>query len=477
MKTATGTWVRGLRVLLGSLLVTGLLIPITLRGRCSAQTDPGEALPSASEAVENPSTQPSQAPSEDFAPNVDANYQEQPPYTDLETDLPLSVLLTPLHWGGLSLLSFSAYEGANSNPHFEKVPLGRYVTSLSGLALYSAQFAGWRMNLQYRPFLWIASRGTFKSFAAVSFDLRTLRRVNSNWYWTVGDRLRYSPTHSTEQEAGFVAGSGGGVSIGNAFLSNGRNVLTNGAAATLTDRYSENSFVTFHSGLAFTRLSSYVGGELDANFPAQQAITSSSGVTWHDHYSLRNTLSMEYAYGTQIATNTSTANVYTHRASIGWNRKLSPSLGFSATAGPAWSIYNPSQGLKVSNRGRTTLHGSLALSKEFRGGGMVLAVGRSDSFTGIISDDFHNRYDFAVYRQINTRLQCSASASYVQQQMLNAHTTNGEVASVETQYFLSRNWAVFAQARYLKISGQVGITAPDTNAILGIRWTWTPENP
>ncbi len=65
------------------------------------------------------------------------------------------------------------------------------------------------MNLQYSPFLWISSRETLKDFAAASADIRTLRHINESWHWTLGDRLRYSPTHSTEETTGFVADPGG----------------------------------------------------------------------------------------------------------------------------------------------------------------------------------------------------------------------------------------------------------------------------
>jgi len=470
------------RIILGSASLAGVLTTLTLVKPSSAQTDASTAISKPGDFPESatPDVQPANvddsalAGVEEVAPSGDANIdQEQPPDTDLERGLPLTILLTPFHWGRLSLLSLTASQGYNSNPEFQRNPLGSWVTTISSLALYSAQFSGWRMNLQYQPFVWISSRRTLKNFAAASFDIRTLRHISGNWHWTLGDRLRYSPTHSTEQGKGFVADPGGGFSIGNAFLSSGRNVLVNGIVATLTDHYNENSTLTFHANQDYTRLSSYLGTQPDS-LPAQEAITFSTGATWRRHLGLKDTFSMEYVYRLQATTGTSVADVNSQTASAGWTHKLTPSLGVSAAVGPAWSIY---AGRENASHGRTTLHGSLALSKEFRKGGVVLAFARSDSFTGIISDSFHNRYDLTVHREFNTRLNCSATASYIQQQFSNARSTKGELAAAEVRYFLTRNWAAFAQVRYLDLVGNERILAPEKSAIVGFRWFWVPEKP
>jgi hypothetical protein len=407
----------------------------------------------------------------------DSSDEDESQDTALDTDLPITAWLSPLRWGNISLLSLTTSEGYNSNPNFARAPLGSSVSSINGLVVDSQQFAGWQMNLQYRPFVWISSRQTFKSFAAASMGLRTLRRIDSTWHWTVSDQLRYAPTHATEQSEGFVANPTGGFSIGNAFLSSGRNVFANGVAATLTDRYRENSSIIFHANQSFTSLSSYIGGiSADNNVPTQEAIAFSSGVTWRNHYSYNNTLTLGYNFRTQTSTAAQVAGVQSHNASVGWSHKFSPQFGISASGGPAWSIYG-GQNARTNRPVRTTLHGSLAISREFRRGSAVLSFSRSDGFTGIISNSFHNRYEASLHREISSRLHWSASASYVQQQILDARSTNGALFSTEGRYFLSRNIAVFGQVRYLKISGNERIVAPETNGVIGIRWAWVPEKP
>lgn len=474
-----------LRVFLRSASFAGLLTTLILVKSSSAQNGVTTAISEPEDQADPAATNvqlvgddlPQGNGSEDFAPNTGDIDKEQPPDTALDSGLPLTVFLTPFHWGRFSLLSVTASEGYNSNPQFQKTPLGASVTSISTLALYSAQFAGWRMNLQYQPFIWISSRQTLKDFAAASLDIRTLRRINNSWHWTFGDRFRYAPTHSTEQTSGFVADPGGGVSIGNAFLSTGRNVLVNGIAGTLTDRYNENSTLTFHANQDYSRLSSILGGQPSNQFPVQQAITFSSGVTWRHHLSLKDTISTEYTYRLQTSTGASAQNVSSNAASVGWDHKLTTRLGVSASFGPAWSGYAGQQKANTSSRERTTVHGSLSLFKEFTHGGVVLGFVRSDSFSGIISNGFHNRYDFTAHREFSSRLHCSAAASYIQQENSNARSTTGELITAELRYFLSHNWAVFTQVRYFDTARDQRALAPEKSAVVGFHWSWVPEKP
>lgn len=485
MEKVTDVVEQKLRLQLEPIFVAGLLIPLVLSAYCQGKSDPPPAWEGMEEvsqqslnSVQDTPPQDSDAqPDEDFAPHTEAGTDADQPPTDLGTGLPLHTLSTPFRWGNLSLLSFTTYEGYNSNPGYLRIPVSSYLTSMSGSVLYSSNFAGWQMSAQYLPFVWFSSRATIKSFSAASVDLRTLRRLNDNWRGTFVDRFRYAPSHSNEQTPGVVAEPGGGFTIGNAFLSSGRNVLANGAAATLTDRYSENSSFVFHANQSITRLSSYIGSQIADNLPAQDAITFTSGLTWRHHYSSSSTVSLDYNYLVQTSTGSVVAGVQTHSAGVGWSHKFGPTLGISASFGPAWSLYNRHQTMSRPSADRTTVHGSLALSKQFRHGGAVLSGARSDGFSGIISNSFQNRYDFTAFRQISTRLHCSASASYVQQQILNARNTDGELFSGETRYFLSHSWSLFGQVRYLKIAGSQRAMAPETNVIVGFRWVWSPQRP
>jgi hypothetical protein len=396
------------------------------------------------------------------------------PVTNLETGEPLDLLMTPFRVGRLSLLSATAYEGYNSNPEFQKIPVGTWLTAISGLVMYSAQPWGWKLYLQYQPFVWISPDRHFEDFAASALDLRKLHRINERWSWAAAERMRYAPTQSTAEGKGIVASPNGGFTIGNAFLSSGRNILVNAVSFTATDHYSENSSLIFHANQDYTRLSTYIGND-SQSFPEQQAIIYAAGATWRHHLNLKDTISLNYGFRAQTATAGENANF--HTASIGWDHKLSPTLGFSLTVGPAWSVYTGNQDKSGLGAGRTTLHGSAAINKEFKRGGLILLVSRSDSFSGVLSDSFHNRYDITGHRALTDRIHVSASASYIQQQYSNQRDTNGVLVTSEGRYFLSRNWAVFSQARYLNITGSDRALAPEKSVIAGVRWSWVPEKP
>lgn len=475
MRTVATRLVLAVRIIARSASFAGVLTTLALVNSSRAQdSTPTEV----SEPVDYPGSPQSDLQAGDEHGQVNGDLDaEQPPDTNLETGLPLRTLLTPLHWGHLSLLSLTAYEGYNSNPGFERVPLGASVTSVGGLVFYTSEFKGWQLGAQYLPFVWISSQQTLKDFAATSVDLRSTRHINGTWHWSAGNHFRYLPTHSMAEGKGFVADPGGGFSFGNAFLSSGRNILSNGIVGSLTDRYNEHSSLTFHANQTFTRLSSYLGTLSTDTLPVQQAIQFSTGVTWRNQLSLRDSIGLKYVYGIQTSTGTSVENVNSHTAAVLWTHQLKPNLDLSASFGPAWSIYFGNQNSNTNSPGRATLHGSLALAKQFHGGGVVAAFARSNSFSGVISNGFNNRYDLTAIRQFNARLNGSVTASYIQQEMLNARGAKGELASAEIRYFFSPNWAVFSQVRYLHITGDQPILAPEKSVIVGFRWSWIPEKP
>ena len=474
MRMAGKGLVATLRILVGSASCASVLATLTLARYSHAQSN---APVTYSENVEyvGPSQSDTQI-AEGDDPDAPKDDVEQLPETALDTGLPLKVLVTPFHWGRFSLLSVTSYQGYNTNPNFRESAAGASVTSVSALAMYSSAFAGWRLNMQYQPFLWVSSGRTLKDFAAASADLRTLQPINATWHWTLGESFRYAPTHSSAQGKGFVSDPGGGVSFGDVFLSSGRNVLVNVLAGTLTDRYSEHSMVTFHLNQDVTHLSSFVGrlsGGPDTS--SQTAVNYSTGVTWRKRLTPSDTISIAYRDRLQSSTGR-LAVVNSQTASIGWSHKLESGFGISANFGPAWSNYFGTNA-NSSGHGHATMHGSLALSKQFRHMGVVASVARSNEFTGIFSDHFHNRADLSIQREFSSRLSASVAASYVEQQFRTEQSAKGKLATAEARYRMSRNWSIFSQARYLRINGGDTLMAPEKNVVVGFRWSWVPEKP
>jgi hypothetical protein len=440
------------------MLATGPLVK-----PCSGQTD---SSVSGSDAIDDQDLSQSET-DQDSAPPDD--HGEPNDADELPLSFPSGALLSPLHWGRLSLLSFGAYEEYNTNPEFLRIGLGRYLTSLSALAIYSTQFKGWLLTLRYQPFVWISPYDTYKDFLASSMGLRTGREINRNWKWTAGDSLRYSPIHGT-----YSGAAGEDLEINNAFLSTGQNVLVNGAAFVLTDRYTDNSSLIFNASQDYTRLTGFVsGGGLNFSAPEEEAVNYGAGVTWRHHFTSRDTLSLKYNFRAQR--DTSNLNVDFDTASVGWNHKFNDSFGISGTIGPGWAIYDQTENGHSFTRDKTTIHGSLAAAKEFRTGGIALSFTRSDTFSGIISNSFQNRYELAARHAFSPRWRGSLTASYVQQQVYGVHNVNGELGAAQVRYFMTRNLALFTEARYVEIVGRERFFAPAKSAIVGVRWSWVPE--
>jgi hypothetical protein len=453
--------------LFGRVIFAALLATMTLAETCNAQTDA-----SISEPANTSFSRPDTDNSDSSAENTDLVQLVK----NLETGAPLKVLLTPFHWGRVSLLSFSGYQGYDSNPRLQGMSNAASFAEFGALVLSSSRFAGWQLDLQYQPFLSFSPKRTNKSFSAAALDLQTVRHLNRNWSWAVSENLRYSPDLQSAVGTGLVLDSAGGISIGNISLSAGRSVLADNAHLGLSDRYSEHSSLAFHVDGNFTRLSSYLGTQSEVNLPTEEAHSYATGVVWSSHLNLHDTISLKYDYRVQSATGTPVGDVDYHTASIGWGHRLKPSLRFSATIGPGWSKYTGHQGGNTSPPWHTTLQGSLGLAKQLRRGAVALVFARSNNFSGVISDSFNNRYDLTLSQSLSARWSCAATTSYLQQQVSRGRATAGEQFSLQLSHFLSRNWAIFAQGRYLKISGSEQFAA-EKIATVGFRWSWEPDKP
>src|SRR5271167_2136126 len=119
---------------IGGWLFAGLVTTMMLTGYCSAQNSSGDVAGQPEPSQESVS---------------DESALPLPP--SLDSDLPLQVVMSPLHWGRLSLLSLTTYQGYDSNPDLQKMPVATEFFSVSGLVVYSIRQPGWELDLQYQP--------------------------------------------------------------------------------------------------------------------------------------------------------------------------------------------------------------------------------------------------------------------------------------------------------------------------------------
>lgn len=440
-----------------NLMVCGAIVTFIVRGVCMAQSD----QPLAPQTVDEDF-----APQETSSPSSD---DSQDGVMNLQTGDPLRVVLSPFHWGHLSLISASVYQGYDSNPNLQAVAQGARLQAFSALAVYSRKFGRSRFDAQYHPFILASTTRTLKDLGAASSDFITDHPLSQSWSWRAADHLRYSPSQqATVEGRGFVFDTGGGLTIGNAFLSSGRNFLENVVALALRDRFRQGSFLDFHVDQRFARLSGPLGQSTTV-LGSQEEFRTGGGLTWSDSLSMRDTIDAKYDYSVQTVRGTDAGGVTSHNLGIGWNHHLTPTLSFSTEIGPIWST------VAQSRQGSTTrLHGTLQLLKTFREGGVAVSFSRSDNFSGVISNSVNNRYDFSFERRLGVRWSVLASASYIQQERLGLHATTGALASSGVGYALNRNWTVFVQGRYLDV---IPVSAPEKIATIGVTWSWESDKP
>jgi hypothetical protein len=444
---------RGLRNLISIATIAASMVP----GVCIAQSDEQAA---------------GQTVDEDFAS------QETPPADsdnslvgamNLQTGDPLRVVISPFHWGHLSLVSASVYQGYDSNPNLQPVADGSRLQAFSALAVYEKKFTRSLVDAQYHPFILASTTRTLKDLGAASFDFITGHPLSQSWNWRAADHTRYSPSQqATVEGRGFVFDTGGGLTIGNAFLSSGRNFLENTVALTLRDQYTQGAFLDVHVDQRFARLSGPLG-QSTTDPGSQEEFRTGGGVTWSDTLSTRNTIDVKYDYSVQSVRGTDTGGVRSHNLGIGWNHHLTPSVSFTAEIGPIWSTVAQSQQQTTAR-----LHGAVQLLKSFHDGGVAVAFSRSDNFSGMISNSVNNRYDFSLERRLGVRWSLLSTASYIQQESVGRHTTTGALAAIGFGYSLSRNWTLFTQGRYLDV---IPTAAPEKIATIGVTWSWEPDKP
>ena len=409
--------------------------------------------------------------SDSSVPSADDPLMPLPP--SLDTDMPLRVVMSPLHFGRLSLLSFSAFQGYDSNPGLGTSAQGTEFSSFSGLVVYSFRGSRWNLDLQYQPSIFVSPESTFQSWTGNSTDFQAQRRLSATWSLSVAEHFRYTPNLQSSIEGNSLSvNEAGGVAILTPFLSRSRSLLLSTVGSSLHHRISEHTLIEFHGDQSSVRLSGVVGAEQAPQIPVQDSESTTAGLGFNRILGTHDSIELKYDYRAQFSSNTASGIANFHTASFGWSHTLAPSLRFSASAGPGWS--NP--GTKFGPW-RTTAQGSVEVAREIRSGGIALSFTRSDVFAGVIGNGFNNHYALRVDRKIGTRLSLTATGSYLQQQFFGAENLSGEMGSFEAVWSTTRNWSVFGQVRYVDTHGGAISIAPQRVATVGFRWSWVPEKP
>src|SRR5262249_25306395 len=104
------------------------------------------------------------------------------PAANILTGEPLPTHRSPLHWGQLSVISFSADQYYWFNRGLDATQQAdSSATQLSGLLVYSLHHKGVGMDIQYRPGVWFTDNGSKVDLSNQLFDLHSMFHVRSRW--------------------------------------------------------------------------------------------------------------------------------------------------------------------------------------------------------------------------------------------------------------------------------------------------------
>ena len=475
------------------LVSAGLLIvtPSALAQQGGGQAPPNDSA----QAADQDSGQPAQTPIPPMTQNLPVQSTQPPPLPDanvvpqenpaqpaaarLDSGLPLLETMSPLHWGRLSLLSANLMGVYDSNLDQVQTtsPNGGQATLAQALVVYSLQHAQSQLDLQYMPMVWASSGQLHSNFTSQAAALNHSRQLSRLWSLNIHDQFRYAPAQFFWTNNSFSPDFTSFTSTTTPFLTVGHNAVLNNFDLSLAHTLNAHNSLSFDVGENYTRLTPISSQPSSAsnptvsaptplvgatNLPLDEQFYSTGMVTFSHTISPASSMSVNYEFSNlrdvsvDSRTNFQTVN-------LGYSRRLRPTLSLSVQAGPAWT------------KNYVTAEGQISLFKSFRKGGIAASFMRTTEFSGLISNGFNNRYDLSVSQRIIRRVGFQVGYSYVQQAYINLKQTNGAIAYASTNYYLSRNWSVYAGYYYFNSTGSQGIGRQEAMG-MGLRWAWTPEH-
>lgn len=427
----------------------------------AAQTDGGQLSASGAE---------SQAPGEQTTSVQSSN---APSAVNLETGLPLRTLMSPIHWGHFSIFSASMIGSYDSNYTQSSPPQGAQSTFFNGLVVYALRHRKTQVDLQYMPTVWAGNGNVQSDFTNQAIDGFTSFDLSRKWSLNLHDTFRYAPQQFVWTTPTFSPDFTTNTATANPFMLIGQNSLMNNFNAALGGRLGERNQVSFAYTESFIKLSPQsnetpgsiysVGDREDAS-----ALTAS----WSRNLTRRNSVNISYGfermYERAFAQTTQFQNV-----SLGYTRVLRPTVSVSLEGGPGWATTH--SGIEPARTTRTA-QGSLSLFKAFREGGIAASFSRSNTFVGVISNNYNNRYDLSLTRRLFRRVQAQLGYGYVQQELTTRKRLDSGIGYASLAYSLTRNWSVFGSYDRLTFAGSQ-IPYPRRAFMgAGIRWAWTPKS-
>jgi len=408
----------------------------------------------------------------------------RPVVTSMETGQPLdtqeggalpagrSVSLFSL--GHLSLLSVTTFYEHDSNFEFTPQPQSANALAFQGLLLYSIGNERTALDLQYRPYVFVA-RGTAQAdLVGSAFNLHTHHYFNPQWLLELEDRFQYLPAQGRliDPTIGPDLSSPGNIAR-NPFLYYGQTTLNNAVLVKM-------SYSTEHDVLSFQGHYQYLeawtpSSSTDSSKPQksspttfQQENTAGVGVSWTHNISTEHSFGVNYLYNRQLIASNADQFQY-HSLLFNYSQLIRPSLQMVLSFGPSWQVR--SKGASARN-----YIGSALLVKRFSSSELVLSYATNFDYIGVISNGYYTRYDAYYTVNLTPRWDVTLGAGYAQQAFNKLSSFDGREEWARTTYFLTEKLSAFVS--FANFAGQGG-TYPYASRslfIVGARWAYHREH-
>lgn len=468
-----------IRQLVGTLVLPLLVIAPAVSAK--AQNANTSSSPSASDTITTGSGSDVDQP---VTPEETQNFTLPAAATpNLLTGKLLSAGRSPLHWGKLSVFSFSANQYYDLNYAFNPSgPSNAQATDLEALLVYSVHKSRFGFDAQYRPAVWVTSGGTEADLDNQLGDLHTSFQLKPHWSLSVGDSFTSLPYRGAISGNGtLVSDPGSGALLRNPFLASGGRTSDN--QFTLSNSYgiSARNTLTFGVSESYMRSSAIalstpvLGPGSDGSFSSGNQVSANVGFT--RLFSERSSIGFEYDYD-YLTFGPIAAVSQRHSITPTYSRLFGDGLRLSASVGYTTLSPKLNSGL-LSGLGREQSYiGNASLQKAFRASSLTLSWARNSDFAGVISAGLNDRFELTASQRISRRLTATVSGGYLRQQITKSPQVHSWVGEGSISYALTRRWSLMAAYHYLGESGLPLLPYQARQLIsFGPMWSWSPAAP
>jgi hypothetical protein len=410
---------------------------------------------------------------------------------NLETGQSISNFPSPLRWGRVSVLSFDAVYSYDSDSYLPSgTPNGIHSAALRGNIMYKIDNRKMNLTLQYRPFFYLAEGGQKQSnYASQWLNFNTSYRLSPRWNLALVDSFYIDPDRGRLADPAYLANAVQGGSFKRPFLASGGTSLGNSLNAGFSYAKSARDTITISLRQDFNRVSEEVAyppaaNPLPGDPPAppllysnvHQFVGAGTGLAWTRSFSPDLSLSVSYDFDTRFYLTAGTSNYQSVALSFYKRFGRGRTWLVRAGGGPAWMHTEQPAQLGPSYRSRT-YRANAELFKMFRTSSLAISYDRSQTFAGVISDNFNDRYYANYSQRLGRYISTNFGAGFIRQSYSGTTTTiDGLTGWGRVDFRLGRGWSFFGSYSYFDQQGFFSTYFNNRHTVLvGFRWSWNPE--